>query len=310
MSSPLGGLKDSLIDAVAADPKGGVLVAGDSFGNDGIFPGGEALTANLDDNDFGFAFRLDLAPVPHGKPSPTSIVNAASYLPRFMVPGAFATLFGSGLGPQTGESFRVTTDSRVPTQLAGVQVTVGGLPAPILYAQDRQINIAVPQSVKDAGDVCVIRGEDRTCIFSQVVPVDAAIFKVGNGYSVFNQDGTLNWAQNPAARGSYITVWGAGFGGYTRSFADGEITDLPLAYLERPVTAGFGDPRNTCPVKFGSCVSFPAMSGEVTFAGAAPFAINGLTQINIKVPDLPVGGASPFSIYNGITQAGAVVYLK
>lgn len=297
MSTPIGGSAETVIDTAAADPKGGVFISG--FAQDHTFPQGEALMGTVMGPTL-FSFRIDPAGLPHGKPAPTRIVNALTFAIRPMSPGSFATLFGSGLGPAEGVSFSLTPDSRVPTEVAGVQVTVAGVPAPILYAQDRQLNIMVPQGVSGSGDVCVTRGDDRTCVFTYIQTYDMGIFRdAGGSYLAINQDGTLNTGLNPAEQGSYITVWAAGFGGYTRSFADGAVTDLPLAYLSQPVSAIFRDPRENCTGIGGTCIRYPSTLGEVPFAGAAPFAVNGLTQINIKVPTLAVAGNIQMQIHNG-----------
>jgi uncharacterized protein (TIGR03437 family) len=304
MSTPIGGLWESVIDTETPDPKGGVFITG--FTQDLKFASGEPVTGTVD-NPYLFALRVDRTGLPQGQPKPTRIVNAMSFAQAPLATGSFATLFGSGLGPTTGASFALTPNGRVPTEVGGVQVTVAGVPAPVLYAQDGQINIVVPQSVSGSGDVCVTRGDDRTCVFSYIQKYDPGVFRFwpGGSYAIFNQDGTLNSAINPAPAGTYITVWGAGFGGYTRSFADGAVSDLPLAYLARPATAVFHDPRENCVGIGGTCQFYGTKQGEVSFAGAAPFAVNGLTQINIKVPAM-FPGTGKFEISN---DAGATAWL-
>jgi hypothetical protein len=133
-----------------------------------------------------------------------------------------STLYGSNLGPPTGTSFQLDANGKVPTQTAGTSVSVGGLAAPVLYAQDGQINFIVPQEV----------ASEYPGIF----------YTPGVGYAVLNQDGTLNAPSNPALRGSSIFLFGTGMGLYDRSFPDGSIVGPPLANVIAPVSALFLDP--------------------------------------------------------------------
>jgi uncharacterized protein (TIGR03437 family) len=296
-STFLGGLSrgtGNSVRALAPDPKGAVLAAGISA--DPAFPGGITFGSGLSAN---FAFRLDLAQVAHGKPAPSCLVNGVTLMTAPAVPGSFATFFGSNLGPTDGMQFTLTPEGRVPTELGGVQVTVNGVSAPILYAQDRQVNFLAPQNLNGSGDVCVMRGAERTCVFTYLVARSPAIFQVSSVgvFAILNQDGTLNTPQNPAERGSYISLFGAGFGGYTRTFPDGAMTDLPPAELNLPVRAFFYDPNFVCrPI---GCGLTKVYEGNVAFAGAAPFSVNGLTQINVKVPDVPVAGTGRLDLTLG-----------
>ena len=61
-----------------------------------------------------------------------------------IVPGEIVALVGSGLGPQTGVPFQLDQDGRVPRELAGTRVRFNGEPAPILYAQNGQVNAIAP----------------------------------------------------------------------------------------------------------------------------------------------------------------------
>jgi uncharacterized protein (TIGR03437 family) len=56
------------------------------------------------------------------------------------------------------------------------------------------------------------------------------------------------------------------------------------------VRAFFYDPRYSCRGIGGSCVFLQTYEGDVVFAGAAPLAVNGLTQINVKTPATPFPG--------------------
>ena len=240
-STFLGGAALTQIIAIVQNPSGSLYLAGWTNATD--FPGGPILVG---DASWGvaFVFKLDLSAVPQGLPSPSCLSQstAIDYAPA--VPGMISTLYGSNLGPPTGTSFQLDANGKVPTQTAGTSVSVGGLAAPVLYAQDGQINFIVPQEVAEqTTNVCVATAVGQSCIFANVASVYPGIFYTpGVGYAVLNQDGTLNAPSNPALRGSSISLFGTGMGLYDRSFPDGSIVGLPLANVIAPVSALFLDP--------------------------------------------------------------------
>jgi uncharacterized protein (TIGR03437 family) len=78
----------------------------------------------------------------------SAVVNAASYEPG-ITPGALATIFGVNL---SGGVTAAATRLPLPTDLGGVQVLLDGIPAPLHFVSDRQINFLVPSS-QPAGTV-------------------------------------------------------------------------------------------------------------------------------------------------------------
>jgi uncharacterized protein (TIGR03437 family) len=126
-------------------------------------------------------------------------------------------------------------------------------------------------------------------------PVSPAIFTAtgtGTGQgSIVNADGSVNSATNPAVRGTYISVYGTGFGAYNPVSPDG------LQRLAGTVTATIG-----------------GVGVNVLFAGQAPGETSGLQQINLQLPTtLPAGTAVPITLtINGVnaTQNGVTVALQ
>jgi uncharacterized protein (TIGR03437 family) len=118
-------------------------------------------------------------------------------------------------------------------------------------------------------------------------PFKPAVFTVdqsGSGEgAIINVDGTINGATNPAARGSYISIYGTGGGQTTPSSITGQIAGPNLSSLALPVTVVFG-----------------GNPGTVTFAGAAPLEVGGIFQVNVNIPaDAPVGPAIPLRLSVG-----------
>lgn len=271
----LGSLLPFDIQAVWTDPQGRIFAAAFSTWDAGTGLVSGTLSQSL------LIFRLDLSEVEHGKTAPACITNAASFAPGALAPGAFATMFGSSLGPQQGVSFGLDAQGRAPKELGGVSVTVGGVTAPITYVQDGQINFITPAGLGgNSTDVCVLGAAGQKCVYSQLAPVSPGVFRSSSGYTVLNQDNSLNTAANPAPRGSVVQIFGTGFGALSRPVADGAVIGMPLDYLSNSVQAWF---VYQCPGgMFGFCD--PPVQAEVQFSGAAPFKLNGVDQINVRIP--------------------------
>jgi uncharacterized protein (TIGR03437 family) len=291
-SSLLGGAEGGRIKAVGRAPDGALYLAGES--DSPLFPGGEDLITGPS-SSWMFAFELDMERIVRGRLAPSCLVHSATIEKTQAVPGSFSTIWGSNLGPVLGVSFQLGADGRVPTELAGVTVTVAGIAAPLLYVQGEQINFLVPQGISSSStELCVNTAEERSCMFAYVRPWAPAIFPFGAGYAVLNQDWSLNTPDNPAPRGSVVALWGAGFGPYQRTVPDGSLAELPLNMLTLPVSAFFHDPSPpTC--YSGFMTSYPCprppVQAEVTFAGAAPYLVNGATQVNVRIPDNAIPGS-------------------
>src|SRR5262249_12581362 len=154
------------------------------------------------------------AAVATGRTAASCVVQGATFWPTPISPGVIATLFGSHLGPPQGVSFALGADGKVPQVLAGMQVTVAGLPAPLLYVQDNQINFIVPQALPAGtpAQICVNGPAGQSCLLTPVLGADPGIFKIAPaGYAILNQDGSVNDAANPAVAGSIVSLYGTGF---------------------------------------------------------------------------------------------------
>jgi uncharacterized protein (TIGR03437 family) len=90
-----------------------------------------------------------------------------------------------------------------------------------------------------------------------------------------NQDGvTINSFKNPAAPGSIVSIFATGEGQTTPGGVDGRIATA--ANLPIPAAA----------VK----VLVNGENAELLYAGAAPGAVAGLLQVNVRIPaDTPSG---------------------
>ena len=224
--------------------------------------------------------------------------NGANYFQRF-APGMLATIF-----TYTTNSFQVAqpvgaTTLPLPTTLGGLQVTVAGIPSPLLYVSSSQINFQVPGAVQPGSAVqpiVVTNASTKQVIASGYFRIDATapgLFtanSTGSGQlSVLNQDNSINGTANPAKSGTVIQIFGTGAGIVAGGPADGTIPSgaLPTSALPDVYINGFLiGPSN------------------VLYSGLAPCCV-GLWQINARVvsmpgTDVPPGPVPLFVIYPSV----------
>jgi uncharacterized protein (TIGR03437 family) len=265
---------------LAVTPNGTVLVAaaaGPGFTptQTGPFPAGTT----------GTFFLSNLSSTASNPPAPTYSLTCAGSSASLAIgsvsPGELVTLFGNGLGPQQGVQPQVAPSNPYPTRMANVQVNFDGIPAPLLWVQDAQINLVAPWSLTPGRNtqVCVSYNNVNTnCLTLPVVQATPAVFMVDARYAAaLNQDGTYNSAANPAASGSIVTVYATGLGPITPSQPDGSLIGLPLPAN----TFTFGvEAIYTIGIPFGTEVEVPF---EVQYAGPAPTLVAGVSQINFRI---------------------------
>ena len=114
--------------------------------------------------------------------------------------------------------------------------------------------------------------------------------------AVVNQDGSLNSATNPAARGSVISIYATGEGRTSPAGATGSVTQSNTKTPLLPVT-----------VKIGG------IGATVQYAGSAPDEVAGLLQVNAVVPQgVGTGAAVPVTVSVGgiASRAGETIAVK
>jgi uncharacterized protein (TIGR03437 family) len=209
----------------------------------------------------------------------TNVLNSATQVGSGRVsPGEIVTLTGFGIGPDSGIAYQPDAQGNVPTQLGGVQVLFDGVPVPILYAQATQINAIAPArlNVNGTTQVSVSYNDQKFGPTDTEVAVsNPGIFRLQIGQSAqavaINQDGTINGPMNPAPRGSFVAVWGTGYG----------QTDLtcPVGGLNLPYAAPLGPGKSVLMISLNG-----AAPRSVQYAGSAPSLVCGVEQINFQVP--------------------------
>jgi uncharacterized protein (TIGR03437 family) len=225
----------------------------------------------------------------------TNVLNAATQSGYGgIAPGELVTLTGFGIGPDAGVAYQPDAQGNVPTQLAGVQVLFDGAPAPVLYAQSRQINAIAPVGLAVDGPVhvtVIYNGQQFGPALAEATFASPGIFRLQLGQSAqavaINQDGTINTPTNPAARGSVVTVWGTGYGPTNPPCQTGGLNVPDAAPLSPGMSALI---YNLTPNPLGVRI-IPA---PVQYAGSAPSLVCGVVQINFQVPRNISSGTSSF----------------
>ena len=204
----------------------------------------------------------------------TAIVNAASLQLGAIAPGTLLSIFGSGMGFETGASFALDASQQIATALADTRVLFDGVPAPVLFSQARQVNAIAPAAIagKTGSDVQVEFKGARSRSFRVLVAESAPALLTqdasGRGQgAILNEDGSINSAANPASAGSVVVLYGTGGGLTDPPSVDGKITASPLPKPRLPVSVTIG-----------------GVQAEILYAGAAPGLVAGMLQINARIP--------------------------
>ena len=224
------------------------------------------------------AVQVILTVLPPPPPVVTSIVNSASLQPSIS-PGALVSIFGANLGtpPITAQ---YNDSGLYPTTLGNTTVTFNGTVAALLYVSTTQINAVVPYEVAGQKTVSVIVTHDSVAspAFSvTLMDTSPAIF------TILNDDPNAhptNSADNPAGEGSLISIYATGGGLLSQPVQDGSIALLfaepPYASLAAPLSVTIG-----------------GQPARISYAGVAPFEVNGMLQVNAVVPTGIGSGPQP-----------------
>jgi uncharacterized protein (TIGR03437 family) len=234
-------------------------------------------------------------------PQILAVANAASYNTNTISPGGIITIYGINLGPDPVPPALVTVfpgSDPIPTTLPAsgqaTSVSIDGNAAPILYTSPTQVSCIVPYAlaakVKSPAvqvNLSVTFGTKSSDQPVTVVASDPGVFTTdasGTGQgAILNINGatgdmTVNSSSNPAAKGSVIAIYLAGFG--STNCADGAAPNLcnPAA-TEANLIAGIITPK--LPV----AVTIDGIGATLVGTPQAPFgSVPGVLQINATVP--------------------------
>ena len=220
-----------------------------------------------------------------------AIVNAASFTPGALSPGALISIFGNGLSQQTASA----TVIPVPATLGSTQVLVNGEVAPLLYVSPSQINAQLSLDVSTVQPVSlsVSNGATRgNAVTLNVIPAAVGIFEYGQNQAVVqNSDYSVNSASNPSHPGDFVVAYLTGGGPVNPA---------------GPLETGGASPSGVSPTTLNYSISVGGQSAVPYYLGLTPDFV-GLYQANFKVPNL-AGGEYPLLItVNGVSSNAPVI---
>lgn len=202
-------------------------------------------------------------------PEVRAATNGASFAAG-VSPGSLASLFGVSLA---GGATRSATLTPLPTELAGVSVSINGAAAPLVFVSDLQINFYVPASTSGSTARVVVTTPDGA---SSAFDTPLAAIQPG----VFFDAGSNLGAVLRNNFGSKTNVVPAVPGDFVQIFATG------LGPLVPPPGRGLLVTQFPVRVRLGGQL---LPENDVPDAGAAPGFV-GLYQVNARIPaNLPPG---------------------
>jgi uncharacterized protein (TIGR03437 family) len=207
------------------------------------------------------------------------VVNGASFAVG-LSRGALGTVFGSNLADSTMQQ----TTLPWATTLAGAQVVIAGIAAPLYYVSPTQINFEVPFEAPLGPVTMIVSRDGYVSAPSQVTIRDYApgVFQYARTSTavdpiiVHGATNQLVSPANPVVAHEYLVAYLTGFGNLTNAPPTGNgAPGSQLATSVDPATATLG-----------------AVPATVLFAGLTPGYV-GLVQINFQVGALPPGSCAP-----------------
>jgi uncharacterized protein (TIGR03437 family) len=224
----------------------------------------------------------------------SQVVNAASGIAGGVSPGEILSIRGYSVGASAVSGLKLDASGMVVSSLNGLQVTFDGKAAPLIYTSANQTNLIVPYEVaaktSTVMQVVYAAASGTLQTAAWILPVVGSapgVFTLdatGTGQAaVLNQDGSVNSATNPAARGSVISIYATGEGQTSPEGVTGGVTQSNTTTPLLPVTAKIG-----------------GIGATVQYAGSAPGEVAGLLQVNAVVPQgVSPGPAVPVTVSVG-----------
>ena len=202
------------------------------------------------------------------------VVNGASFAVNTPIsPGSFVSIFGSNLASASV----LQTTLPYPVTLGGTQVLLGGIPMPVEYVGNSQINAIVPWNVPVNAVMQLIVEQGGMSSMPEPVIVSPAVPAVftsnasGSGQGaiiILKSNGTyLLPGAGTASAGDVLEIYATGLGAVNAALTSGSAApSSPPAQTQAPVTVTIG-----------------GQTAQVGFAGLAP-GYAGLYQVNVTVP--------------------------
>lgn len=233
-----------------------------------------------------FVTRFDVSvPVTGVPPSirpDLGVVGAASYAPA-LTPGGLGAIFGFNLASTS----MAAAGLPLPNSLAGTQVKIGGVLAPLLYVSPSQINFQIPWELTGQAQASVAvttpfgsSPVEMTMNLSTAAPAIFTANGSGSGQGlVVSLQGKLAAAATPVAPGQWVVIYCTGLGSASNRPATGAaVADASSPTVRTPL------------------VTIGGVQATLNFAGLAPGYV-GVYQVNALVPaDTAPGSSVPLTL--------------
>lgn len=204
-------------------------------------------------------------------------------------PGSLISIFGSDLSQASAGS--IVVDGKLINNIAGVEVRIGGILAPLVYVSPTQINAQVPFEINPGETSVVVStagGVSTPQIFT-VASSSPSIFVV-----VKASDFSRVTAENPAAPGEAVAVFATGLGAGNPAVMTGQTA-----------------PSN--PASVTSVVPVSTVGGlgaAVSTSVLAPGFV-GVCQVNVFIPvGTPSGEQQLEFSVDGIPSNSVTIYVQ
>jgi uncharacterized protein (TIGR03437 family) len=204
-----------------------------------------------------------------------AVVNAASFAAQApLAPGSLITLFGTNLAQ--GQS--AASSVPLPLTLAGSSILLAGKSAPLLFANNGQVNAIVPYGIAVNTPQQVVISSASSISVPQSIILSAAapgIFTVnasGQGQGIIvgvdaNGSQPIADSANPVKAGQAIVIYCTGLGEVSPAVTTGAAA--PLTQISNTIE----------PIQ----VTVGGIEANVLFSGLTPGFV-GLYQVNATVP--------------------------
>ncbi|MFY9726437.1 MAG: cellulase family glycosylhydrolase [Bryobacteraceae bacterium] len=217
--------------------------------------------------------------------------------------GTYFSIYGSNLAPASTAvnwNSSIGVNGQLPTKLAGVSVTVGGLPGYPSYVSPGQINVLAPNLGPGPTAVTVTTSAGTSEPYIMTAPsVQPAFFQWAGNYAIatdLNYDPLVKngaipgQTTAPAQPGEGIYLWGTGFGPTTPAAPAGQIIPASSTqyYSVNGVTATIG-----------------GLPATVQWTLLSPGSA-GLYQLYVTVPTLANGDYPIVATVDGVSSPQGV----
>ena len=206
------------------------------------------------------------------------VAHSANFVQDPLAPGTIIALFGENLSSEPIGGGVVANTLPLPTELAGTEITLGGVLLPLLFSREDQVNAILPFELENRVNESLSFLVRRTDLGS--VALSAPLFINDARPGIYTQDASgggpgsiqdvgfqLITAENPVSAGDVIVIYCAGLGDVTPDVTTGEASTLdPLVTTTDAPTVTVG-----------------GLPAAVAFSGLTP-GLASLYQINATVP--------------------------